>query len=164
MDIPEIKFIEKFLNKNDSMLEWGSGGSTVYFCQFVKEYYSIEHDKKWFDRVNDVLPSNVKYYFVPPDEPLTKVTQKSQVISYINFCNSINKKFDKVLIDGRGRQWCAETVIPYLNKDSVVFIHDYCNRKRYHVAEKYYDIIDIVKSGLTIAAFKLKSHLLLKDI
>lgn len=160
MNNPEIRFIEKFLTKTDVMLEWGSGGSTIHFSKFVDEYYSIEHDKLWYDRVNSVLPKNVKYYFVPADEPLAGLTKKYQVTSYINFCNTINKKFDKVLIDGRGRQWCAETIIPFLHKDSVVFMHDYCNRKRYHTAEEYYDIIDIITYGQTIVAFKLKPNLL----
>ena len=41
MDDSEINTIIKYLNKEDIMLEWGSGGSTNYFPQFVKEYYSI---------------------------------------------------------------------------------------------------------------------------
>ena len=41
-----------FLHPDYSMLEWGSGGSTIEFSQqYVKEYYSIEHNKEWHDKV-----------------------------------------------------------------------------------------------------------------
>ena len=48
MSKEEIKLIEKYLNKNQVVLEWGSGGSTAHFSKFVKEWYSIEHDKDWY--------------------------------------------------------------------------------------------------------------------
>ena len=35
------------------------------------------------------------------------------------------KKFDKVLIDGRSRTVCAYKILPYLHKDSIVFIDDF---------------------------------------
>ena len=44
MSPKEIAFIEKYLTKDKVMLEWGAGGSTLYFSQLVKEYYSIEHN------------------------------------------------------------------------------------------------------------------------
>ena len=48
-------------------------------------------------------------------------------------------RFDKVLIDGRARAFCAEYVLKYLHADSLVFIHDYHDRFFYHgTIEKYY--------------------------
>ena len=43
----DINFIESFLSPTDIMLEWGSGGSTMYFAPKVSKYYSIEHDVTW---------------------------------------------------------------------------------------------------------------------
>ncbi len=34
MDTEEIKLIEKYVHTNASMLEFGSGGSTLYFSRF----------------------------------------------------------------------------------------------------------------------------------
>lgn len=49
-------------------------------------------------------------------------------------------RFDKVLIDGRARAFCAEYVLKYLHADSLVFIHDYHDRFFYHgTIEKYYN-------------------------
>ena len=44
MEDNEIKLIEYYLNTNDTMFEWGSGGSTLWFSKFVKKYYSIPID------------------------------------------------------------------------------------------------------------------------
>ena len=39
----EINLIIAFLNKEQSMLEWGCGGSTMLFSKYVKKYYSKIH-------------------------------------------------------------------------------------------------------------------------
>ena len=42
-----------YLNSSSirNFLEIGSGGSTLYFSKHVQNYYSIEHDKSWFEMV-----------------------------------------------------------------------------------------------------------------
>ena len=62
------------------------------------------------------------------------------------------------MIDGRGRQYCAEFILPYLHEESVVFIHDFYNRPdRYNVVLQWYDIIDgIDNTEQTIVALKAK--------
>ena len=42
------KKIEKYLKPNHTVLEWGSGESTLYFPQFVKKWISVEHNREWF--------------------------------------------------------------------------------------------------------------------
>jgi len=157
MSDDEILTIVKFLNKTDIMLEWGSGGSTCYFPQYVEQYYSIEHDEGWYNEMNKDLPNNVKFYHVGLDSPLTDPTQKHQIQSYLDFVDKLKiKKFDKVLIDGRGRGWCAEKILPYLKEDSIVFIHDYWQRPQYHIVETWYEVVDYVKDGQSIVALKPK--------
>jgi SAM-dependent methyltransferase/glycosyltransferase involved in cell wall biosynthesis len=164
MSEEEIAVISRRLHKNDVMLEWGSGGSTNYFPQFVGQYYSIEHDGAWFEQIKPNIANNVNYNFVPVDFPLTPVTKKYQVSTYIDFVDRFKvKKFDKVLIDGRGRGWCAEKIIPYLKEESIVFIHDYWDRPNYHIVEKWYDIVDAVKTGQGIVALKIKKEFFVAD-
>lgn len=126
MSQEEIDLITSKLKSTDVMLEWGSGGSTTEFPKYVTKYYSIEHDPEWFGNVKKEAPDNVDYHLVELDKPLTDPTQKTQIQTYLDFVDTLNvEKFDKVLIDGRGRGWCAEKVLPYLKEDSIVFIHDY---------------------------------------
>lgn len=157
----EINLIEKYLEIDKVMLEWGSGGSTVTFSQKVKEYYSIEHVKDWYEKVDKFLEekdykSKVFNYLIEPDLPRTIPTKYDEFKTYIEFVGTLNKKFDIVLIDGRARVDCAKYVIPYLNENAVVFVHDYFPRSHYYEITNLYVRIDAVTSGQSIAAFKLK--------
>ena len=160
----EIHLVLKHLYYTDTMLEWGSGGSTLYFSQFVKNYYSIEHDKEWYGNISQYQIPNLKYYHVPRDLPISSPSTREQYQTYIEHIHTLGiKKFDKIFIDGRGRGWCAEEVIPYLHKDSIVFMHDFWNRPQYHIVFEWYDEIASIKTpGLqTIVALKLKNKFLI---
>jgi hypothetical protein len=147
MDGKEVAVIEKYLKPSDTMLEWGSGGSTLHFSKLVSKYYAIEHNKNWYKQVKKVVPENVSYMLVQEDAKRTRPTQYAQFETYIEACSTFGVKFDKVLIDGRARPECAIYVLPHLNKGAVVFIHDYFSPKRphYRKVEEHYDIIDEVK-------------------
>lgn len=159
----EIFLVLKHLYYTDTLLEWGSGGSTTYFPHFVKKYYSIEHDGDWYNELKSEIPSNVELYHVPWDSPRTIPTQRNQFKTYIEYVDKLNiKKFDKVFIDGRARGWCAEYVLKYLHEDSIIFIHDFWNRPQYHVVFNWYDEVDSIKTeGLqTIIALQPKKSIL----
>lgn len=145
MSMEERSFIEKFLNKSDTMLEWGSGGSTVCFAELVDKMYSIEHDKNWFDKINSIKPENVEYYFVEQNAPRTRPTKKEEFINYINFIDTIGvERYDVVFVDGRARKFCALKALDYINKESKVIIHDW-ERPIYKEVLNSYDIIDEIR-------------------
>ena len=130
MSDEEIKLIEKYLNKDQLALEWGSGGSTAHFSKFVKEWHSIEHNKSWCEQVMESKPDNVEIHFVGPDHKMegsspssllekesrwgvsSKWPLNENFMIYSNYVKKLNKKFDVVLVDGRSRKWCALNVIP----------------------------------------------------
>ena len=153
----EILLILKHLYYTDTMLEWGSGGSTAYFPHFVDKYYSIEHDEEWSMKVQEEMFPNVEFHHVPWDAPRTKPTQRSQFETYIHHVDNLGvDTFDKVLIDGRARGWCAEYVLKYLHKDSLVFIHDFWSRPQYHAVFKWYDEVNSIKTPGTQTIVVLK--------
>ena len=41
MSIDERNLVSKYLGYNKTMLEWGSGGSTLFFSKYVKKYISF---------------------------------------------------------------------------------------------------------------------------
>ena len=49
MDNREKLLITKHFSPDKVMLEWGSGGSTIEFSPQLKKYYSIEHNKEWYE-------------------------------------------------------------------------------------------------------------------
>ena len=85
MTSDEISFIEKEFNENNIVLEWGSGGSTIQFSKLVKKYYSIEHDREWYNKVKSIKPENVSYFFVAQNLPRTHPTKKEEFIDYIKY-------------------------------------------------------------------------------
>jgi hypothetical protein len=144
----EINLIKKYLNPNMTMLEWGSGGSTLEFSKLVKEYISIEHDHAWYLKIKKELNNrnlnNVDYHYIPNDLPRSYPhTKEEEFRSYIDlpwtFPNPYH--YDVVLIDGRGRNWCAEYIRDLLNPQAIVFIHDW-DRPKYHEVLQWYKIID----------------------
>tara|TARA_B100001094_G_scaffold312938_1_gene350169 strand:+ start:4072 stop:4569 length:498 start_codon:yes stop_codon:yes gene_type:complete len=157
----EIEFVTSQLQISDVMMEWGSGGSTTLFSNYVSKYYSVEHVKEWHTDVSNALKNypilDVTYKYIAPDYPRTKPTQYREFKTYIEYPSTLNVKFDKVFIDGRARAQCAEFVLPYLKSDGIVFIHDYFARPQYHSIEKYYNIIGGVKdTQQTIVGLKKK--------
>ena len=131
MDEREYTLIVESLDKTKTLLEWGSGTSTTYFSQYAGTVDSIEHNPEWASKVRGMLQAanttNVALHEVlwNTPRPAGAVTERPMFEDYINYVDVINKKFDVVLIDGRARFWCAEKILPYLKKTSVVFIHDF---------------------------------------
>jgi len=154
MDRAEIDTIKKYLNKEMVVLEWGSGGSTLFFPQFVKKYYSIEHDHDWWERGFNRQPENCQVYWAKQNAPRTTPSKREQFKDYVEYVHCLGvDKFDAVFIDGRARIACGIEVIPYLDKDSIVFLHD-GHREEYKEFYTYYDLIDRAESLLV---FKLKN-------
>jgi hypothetical protein len=144
----EYKFIESHLNNQMTMLEWGSGGSTLYFSKLVKNYHSIEHDQEWYDKIEPQIDDNVIYHHIPSSVPWERPsdwrenpehhnTPVKYFEEYINFVDELDIKFDCVLVDGRCRVHCAIKALSYLKDDGVLFFHDFYPRRKYG----YYDVL-----------------------
>ena len=59
------------LHPSMRVLEYGSGGSTTMFSNFVSKWTSVEHDKKWgekmktvFNELNLQVSSKISFCFV----------------------------------------------------------------------------------------------------
>ena len=170
MSEKEIQTITQYLNFDNIMLEYGSGGSTLYFSKLVKEYYSIEHNLEWYNKIVntiDALP-NTKIFHIERDlhtsgnsriiasslDTLEQSSRFQDFYKYIHFPAQLNTKFDAVLIDGRARPECGKFIKSYLTPNAYIFVHDYWPRKHYHVLADLYELVDSVKSGQSLAVFR----------
>ncbi len=178
----EINLILNTIRPDNIMLEWGCGGSTVLFSQYVKEYYSIEHNKEWHEQVTQKIKDknlkNVKFFHVPTDDGIEKdflpedegqkLTHEERYKTYSKFPNQFGIKFDRILIDGRARQFCVKECLSFLKKDGLVIFHDFWmqGRDRYrNAALQYFDeVASIVYSSQTLAILKLKPEYMNGDI
>lgn len=156
MSIAERNLISKYLSHDKHMLEWGAGGSTLFFSKYVGKYTSIEHDKEWYEQVKLQMDDNVDLHHVLNNQPRTIPTDPIQFEDYINYVDVLNHKYDIVLIDGRARPHCAKKILPYLKENAIVFIHDFWARPEYHWVFDYYDEVESVKKGQTIVALRKK--------
>jgi hypothetical protein len=155
----EYKFIEKYLTKDDVLLEWGSGNSTLYFSGIVKKVITIEHDIDWVNTLSDVINAynvdNIEIHQISAHSPEPIPCRYEQFKDYIEYVKKNEFKFTKVLIDGRARKYCAKSIWDYIDEETIVFIHDF-NRPDYQMTLKYYNILDVDFNGQGIAALKIK--------
>mmetsp|Transcript_19997 Transcript_19997/g.55562 ORF Transcript_19997/g.55562 Transcript_19997/m.55562 type:complete len:274 (+) Transcript_19997:169-990(+) len=122
------------LGSEKTMLEYGTGGSTKYYSRFVRQYYTIEHNQRFFEMMKpdlDALP-NVVAHLEPVEKGYNGWTGGMNAGNYEQFHNYVHaidklgvKHFDVVLVDGRARVACAVNALKYLHKDSVVLLHDF---------------------------------------
>lgn len=143
----EIDLLNSYIatkGKSSDMLEYGCGGSTLYFSQFVNTYTSIEHDSEWFKKVYPHVSENT-----------TLLLRDKNTDEYYNFLCT-GKNYDYILIDGRNRVRTAEVMLDYISCNSYVFLHDYFNRPQYHAVRKWYKEIAGVFDGQSVVVLQKK--------
>lgn len=110
---PAIDFLKERLNKNLTVFEYGSGNSTLFFAQRVKEIISVETNKQWYEKIKLKLPSNAKIILYEKD--------KSD-FSYSKVLYSFNKKYDLIIIDAIERNEVLMNAINFLNEGGVIIL------------------------------------------
>jgi len=139
-------FLDKRLNKNMVLFEYGMGASTSYFSSKIKDVYAIEHDEEWYKSVQVDLKEksncHLLYSYVESDD-------------YVNAVSKCDKLFDIVFVDGRKRVKCIEKAESFLT-DSGVIILDNSDRERYNSAFTFlYDkgFKSLTIGGLVVAHY-----------
>lgn len=115
-----IRFLMKHLPKEPRVFEFGSGFSTLWWAARASHLMTVEHNKKWFDKISKNLPKNVDYRFVElePDGQYCRTAAESGLT------------FDVIVVDGRDRVNCIKYSLPVLSETGVVIL-DNSNRDRY---------------------------------
>lgn len=127
-----------------SVLEWGSGGSTVHFTDFLRthripyDWTSIEYNRDWHERVSSAVQHDPHTRVVLIDVGNTRVRQRDVPMNeYVSYPATLNKKFDVILVDGRKRRRCMLAAQDLLTADGVVILHD-AERRYYWCALSIY--------------------------
>lgn len=144
--IEAVFHIRRFLNKEMRVLEYGAGGSTLFFSKRIKEIVSIEHDAEWFDlvknRVRNKDLSNAQFFIVPPTTPeggqpvrYASITKKAynglDFYHYVSVIDQfIDGYFDMIVIDGRARTYCLEHSVRKLRSGGML-VFDNADRIEY---------------------------------
>jgi hypothetical protein len=148
MNKKEIRAFKKELLKRRGrsldILEWGSGGSTVYFTRFLRKlgisysWISLEYNKFWFEKISQEIENDKDTSLVLFDVGNNELKQRHLPMDdYVNYPNTLNKKFDIIFVDGRKRRRGVLLAKSLLKEDGVVLLHD-ARRYYYRCAQKEY--------------------------
>ena len=105
------------------VFEFGCGYSTLFYANRVKSVLALEHQKKWVEIVNDKLPENANVVFRGNGE-------------YAEYINTLDEKFDLIVIDGIDRVNCFKNSISNLSETGVLLLDD-STRKEYAEAAEF---------------------------
>ena len=151
----DTKVFSHFMKPENTYFEFGSGGSTNLASYYkLKKIYSVESDANWHNKLKKILSNDIiyltidlksNYAFGFPGKGTTVENWKKYIQAYKAEYNA-----DIILIDGRFRVACGLDIFSKIKYDTLVLIHDYNDRKEYHILEKYYIK---VKSWDALAAF-----------
>lgn len=139
-----IAFLENELKPKQKIVEFGGGGSTLFFLTKGCEVTTIEHDEKWFKEISSAIEKDGflkqwQGFLIPPQvnsssrmlnpaEPLDYCTSSSDFAdtTFINYASKIDcqedASLDVVLIDGRSRPSCIYHAIPKIKKGGCLII------------------------------------------
>lgn len=121
-----LDFIQKRINSEMDVFEYGCGMSTYWWAAKVKSVDSCEHDLQWYDKISKCIPSNVNLHYI----------QLEYGGDYSKCIANTEKKYDIIIIDGRDRVNCAINAIIAL-KDNGVILWDNSDRDEYNKGYEY---------------------------
>jgi len=154
LTLPAIDALQKFLEPDMRVFEYGSGGSTLFFARRAGEVVSMEHDADWHEnlqsRIEEEGIQNCTLHHIPPSlksemenpdpaDPESYVSSSDQYagMSFYDYATKIesypDKYFDVVVVDGRARPSCFKHAIAKVKRTGLL-VWDNTNRDRYQPA------------------------------
>lgn len=137
--------------KPQSVFEWGSGGSTLFFAELgVDTLVSIEHNQEWWERIRGDLWGHYEYHLIPyeageigPDKanPSHYKSGSTELgpVNFKKYASAIDRygKFDLILIDGMARASCLYHAISHA-KDGGCIVLDNVGDRPYYLEQTDY--------------------------
>lgn len=116
MNIKCEEVLMNLIRPAQSVLEWGSGGSTVMMSKEIKlgTIYSYEHASSFYNQIKPKLLENVEYHLTPVED-------------YVSAPKDIH--YSVILVDGIRREDCLRRAREEMSWD-VLLLHD-AERERY---------------------------------
>jgi hypothetical protein len=126
-------------------LEWGVGGSTLYFREKGFNVHSVDHSRMWAGRVggpNVVVVDAGTDIGGPHEEEIDGV--KVLEHPYASVPNRMwpRKKFDVILVDGVLRNACLIAAKDLLSPNGKIYLHD-AQRDWYEVGKSHFDWVSL---------------------
>ena len=142
----ERRFLVTQYEAATTILEYGSGGSTVLAAKLGKTVFSVESDQDWAERMAHHVASvsdtaKVHWADVGPTGPWGVPMKPREFRKFSGYALSVWDRPDfvqpdLVLIDGRFRASCLVAVLLRATRPVTVLFDDYLKRGYYHGVER----------------------------
>jgi hypothetical protein len=142
----ERRFLVKYYEAATTILEYGSGGSTVLAAKLGKTVFTVESDQDWAERMAHHVASisdraGVLWAAGAPTGPWGVPMKPREFRKFSGYALSVWDRPDfvqpdLVLIDGRFRASCLVAVLLRAEKPVTVLFDDYLKRGYYHGVER----------------------------
>ncbi|MDJ1471634.1 hypothetical protein [Xanthocytophaga flava] len=106
---PAIEYLKQLDLSQKTVLEWGSGNSSLFFSSLAKKVYSIEHNADWYERVKGFKIAN---------QTIVNATEEQ----YVDAIKKFDTKFDIIIVDGILRNECASIAHDFLNSGGLIIL------------------------------------------
>ena len=111
------------IHESDVGLEFGSGMSTLWFARRVSHLTSVEHDRRWYQKIKNIIDerkiTNVRYLFCKKDQ----LEERENEAKYLKVIRDFQQNsLDFSLVDGVYRDSCANAVIDKLRHGGILII------------------------------------------
>lgn len=170
MSREETTAFERELRQARRYLEYGSGGSTVAAAEAgVDEIFATESDLRWVEKLRQIphlaeREVRGKLVFHAPDlgrigfwgRPYTNRHRERWPDYSRGIWRCIRGSVDLVLVDGRFRVACLLATMLHGGPGTRLVVHDFWNRKRYHVVLPF---LDRVREVGTLGVFVVRDRL-----
>jgi hypothetical protein len=106
-----LRHLNRIVGSDSRVLEYGSGGSTLYFATRATEVVSVEHDPHWAQVVADRVGDRAEIILAPavgePSDSYASTDERYRGMSFREYASVADRfpdgYFDILLIDGRAR-------------------------------------------------------------
>lgn len=133
---PAIEYIRQLDLSDKTVLEFGSGYSTLFWASRCKKVYAVEDNREWYDRIRSKTPGNVEYLLLEDRE------------DYSHAGNTIKEEqFDIIIVDGSHRFECATNSRPLLNPSGFMILDNSDWREETSRFLRESDLIEVDMSG-----------------
>ena len=165
--------IKNIIEDSKFLLEYGSGGSTIYASKFCEKIVSVETDFNFYKFLKKMKRNNTQLIYINigktvgygvPKNNDTFLFEENLCEEYCFMPWKIMKKKnpDLIFIDGRYR--VASLLFSLINNENEkcqYIFDDYKNRPFYHIIDKYINLIEIYDNTIF---FKKKQNIDFKEI
>ncbi len=107
---PAIEYIQQLDLSDRVVFEWGSGNSSLFFADRVKQITSVESNKDWFETISKKKKDNQTLVYVEEGD------------NYPDYISKTKALYDIIIIDGKQRANCAAEAIKHIKSDGLIIL------------------------------------------